>query len=89
MAKANGLINRMTEPGKALEEALKLAEAVAANGPLALAASKKIVFESAGWTLDEMFAKQAEIIAPVFASADAKEGATAFAEKRKPNWQGK
>lgn len=89
VAKANGLVNRLTEPGKALEEALKLAETVAANGPLALAASKKIVFESAGWTLDEMFAKQAEIIAPVFASADAKEGATAFAEKRKPVWQGK
>jgi enoyl-CoA hydratase len=48
-----------------------------------------VAFESAGWTLDEMFAKQAEIIAPVFTSADAKEGAAAFAEKRKPVWQGK
>ncbi|ARU04837.1 enoyl-CoA hydratase [Comamonas serinivorans] len=89
VAKANGLVNRMTEPGKALEEALKLAEAVAANGPLALAASKRVVYESSGWTLDEMFAKQGEIIAPVFGSADAKEGAAAFAEKRKPVWQGK
>jgi enoyl-CoA hydratase len=89
VAERYGLINRLTEPGQALEKALELAEAVAANGPLALMASKRVAFESAGWTLDEMFAKQAEIIAPVFTSADAKEGAAAFAEKRKPVWQGK
>ncbi len=89
VANAHGLINRLTEPGQALAEALKLAEAVAANGPLALSASKQIVAESGSWGTDEMFVKQAPIIAPVFTSADAKEGATAFAEKRKPNWQGK
>lgn len=84
-----GLVNHLTEPGKALEKALELASAIAANGPLATAASKQIVVESSEWSRDEMFARQNEISGPVFTSADAREGATAFAEKRAPVWQGK
>lgn len=84
-----GLVNHLTEPGKALEKALELASAIAANGPLATAASKQIVVDSSEWSRDEMFARQQEIAGPVFTSADAREGATAFAEKRAPVWQGK
>jgi enoyl-CoA hydratase len=62
---------------------------VAANGPLALKATKKIINESYDWSSEEAWKKQAEIMAPVFASQDAQEGSIAFAEKRKPNWQGK
>lgn len=84
-----GLVNHLTEPGQALEKALELAAAIAANGPLATAASKQIVVESSEWSRDEMFQKQMEIGGPVFTSEDAREGATAFAEKRAPVWKGK
>jgi len=84
-----GLVNHLTEPGQALEKALALAAAIAANGPLATAASKQIVVESSEWSRDEMFQKQMEIGGPVFTSEDAREGATAFAEKRAPVWKGK
>lgn len=84
-----GLINKVVPSGTALEEAKALAKLISANGPLAVAASKQVVFESQEWSADEMYAKQGEIIAPVFSSADAIEGATAFAEKRAPKWTGK
>ncbi|WP_353233525.1 crotonase/enoyl-CoA hydratase family protein [Diaphorobacter ruginosibacter] len=86
-AQQNGLINRMTEPGGALDAAIELANAVAANGPLSLVASKQVVGESADWSREEMFDRQAAITDPVFASQDAREGAAAFAEKRKPVWK--
>ncbi len=84
-----GLVNRLAEPGGALAAALELADAVAQNGPLALAASKRILNESADWPDSEFFARQAEITEPVMASEDAREGATAFAEKRAAVWKGR
>jgi len=84
-----GLVNRLTEPGKALEAALDLARIIVENGPLAVQTAKRIVSESGHWPHDEMFDRQRPLIAHIFTSADAKEGATAFAEKRKPVWQGK
>ena len=83
-----GFINRITE-GPAIDGARELAARIAENGPLALIASKAIVRDSHEWTEAEMWDKQAAYIGPVFASSDAREGAAAFAEKRKPNWQGK
>lgn len=83
-----GLVNRITEPGAALEGALELARKIAANAPLALAATKKVVIESQDWPLEEMFERQGAIINPVFMSKDAMEGAAAFAEKRAPRWSG-
>ena len=65
-----------------------LAAAVAANGPLSLIASKQVASESAEWRRDEMWERQAVITTPVFESQDAREGAAAFAEKRKPVWKG-
>jgi enoyl-CoA hydratase len=84
-----GLVNRLAAPGKALETALDLAATVAANGPLALAASKRVLTESPDWPDSEFFERQGEIIAPVMGSEDAREGATAFAEKRAPVWKGR
>lgn len=83
-----GLVNRLTEPGGALDAALALAQTIAANGPLAVAASKQVASQSGEWPLAEMFDRQAEITAPVFSSQDAREGAAAFAEKRAPVWKG-
>jgi len=84
-----GLVNRLTPEGGALDEALKLAAAVAANGPLAVAASKEIARSASDWTMEEGWKRQSEIMAPVFTSEDAREGATAFAEKRSPVWKGR
>ncbi|MCX4705355.1 crotonase/enoyl-CoA hydratase family protein [Streptomyces sp. NBC_01352] len=84
-----GLVNRLTEEGGALDGALELAGTIAANGPLAVAATKRIARSTADWTLEEAWAKQSEITDPVFASEDAREGATAFKEKRTPVWKGR
>ena len=85
---AAGLISRLAMPGEALADARALAVQIARNAPLALAATKRIVVESADWNQAEAFARQNEIAAPVFLSADAMEGAVAFAEKRPPAWRG-
>lgn len=84
-----GLINTIVDDGAALGAAHELAERIALNAPLAVAASKRVIDESADWSHDEAFTLQAEITDPVFASADAQEGARAFAERRTPRWSGK
>jgi enoyl-CoA hydratase len=84
-----GLVNRLAEPGGALDAALALAAAITPNGPLALAATKRILVESPGWPQDAAWARQQAIAGPVFASEDAREGAVAFAKKRPPVWRGR
>jgi enoyl-CoA hydratase len=80
-----GIISRLAEPGGALSEARALAATIAANGPLAVDATKRILAsdEAGAWE------RQGEIAGPVFASEDAREGARAFAEKRAPVWRGR
>ena len=84
-----GIVNRLAEPGGAVEAALELADAIVKNGPLALRASKRIVLESRDWPQADWWQKQGEIAGPVMASEDAREGAVAFAEKRDPIWRGR
>ncbi|MBA2631208.1 MAG: crotonase/enoyl-CoA hydratase family protein [Thermoleophilaceae bacterium] len=84
-----GVVNRLAEPGQALDTALALARTVAANGPLAVAASKQILLEQRDWSSEEMWERQGAIAGPVFVSEDAREGASAFKEKREPRWQGR
>ena len=83
-----GLINRVTD-GSALDAAKELAARIAANGPLAVKVSKQIIRDSRAWDMEDRYTNQAQLIAPVFVSEDAREGAAAFAEKRAPNWKGK
>lgn len=87
-AQALGLVNVLAEPGKALDAAIELGERITANGPLAVAATKRIITESRAWDPADQWREQMKILMPVFASNDAKEGAIAFAQKRAPNWTG-
>jgi enoyl-CoA hydratase len=84
-----GLVNRLAEPGGALDAALELAAQIVKNGPLALIASKEIVQNALDWTEEQAWEKQGAIAGPVMVSEDAREGAIAFAEKRDPVWKGR
>ncbi|WP_410613449.1 crotonase/enoyl-CoA hydratase family protein [Amycolatopsis sp. lyj-109] len=79
-----GLVNRVTPNGDAAAVALQLAEKLAENAPLALAAVKKIVRGSEA----EAFAVQREETKKLMQSNDVREGMTAFAERRAPKWTG-
>ena len=83
-----GLISALVPAGEALGAAISLAAQVARGAPLALAATKRIIVESADWRGEEAFDRQNAIVGPVFTSADAMEGAAAFAAKRPPVWRG-
>ncbi len=88
-ALAVGLIGHVVEDGQALARGLEIADMIAANGPLAVQAILRIIRESEGLAENDAFALEARLGILVFASADAKEGPRAFAEKRKPNFSGR
>jgi len=82
-----GLIGRVVPDGQALPVALEIASVIAANGPLAVEAIKRSVRETEGMSEEDGLARELEIGWPIFATEDAKEGATAFAEKRPPQYK--
>ena len=84
-----GLVNRVVDDGQALTAAIELAERIAANGPLALIATKQIASGGGDWPAEQRWDRMAALVAPVMTSVDAREGARAFAEKRPPVWQGR
>ncbi|WP_395103917.1 crotonase/enoyl-CoA hydratase family protein [Actinomadura sp. SCN-SB] len=87
-AHAAGLVAETVPAGTALDAALALAREIAANGPLAVRATKQVITSARDWPTAEQFARQREITEPVRSSADAREGASAFAEQRRPVWRG-
>ncbi len=88
-AREIGLVSRVAPAGGALDAALELARRIANNAPLAVRASLLILRESGDWRAGDAFARQAAIADPISASEDAREGATAFAQKRPPVWRGR
>jgi crotonobetainyl-CoA hydratase len=87
-----GLVNEVVPHNEVLSAAIKLAEQIIDNAPLAVNASKEIVYRGLDTNLTfpgEAWGMNQEYIQPVFQSEDAMEGARAFGEKRKPQWRGK
>ena len=82
-----GLIGHVVPDGQALAKAMELADLICANGPLAVEAILQSVQETASMSEADALAREFEIGWPIFATADAKEGPRAFAEKRPPVWQ--
>ncbi|WP_158890877.1 crotonase/enoyl-CoA hydratase family protein [Amycolatopsis anabasis] len=87
-----GLVNRVVPPAEVLDAAIELAGVIAANAPLAVQASKRLLyqarelgsdFEQAAWAASDAEAKA------IMRTADAKEGPRAFVEKRAPRWEGR
>ncbi len=86
---AHGLIARLCEPGTTLEVALELAGAIARNAPLGVAAAKRLLWQAPGRSEAELWPEQRTLAETVFDSADAREGARSFAERRPPVWTGR
>lgn len=86
-AVALGLVNQAVAPEAVLDAAVELAERIARNGPLALQATKLLV-RTAVTDMAKARELQAEWQPKVFGSQDAKEGSTAFIERRDPVWTG-
>lgn len=87
-AKELGLVNKVVPAADVVKEALALAEKICENAPLAVRASKEIMRRARDLSEDDAWRMNAELTGPIFTSKDAIEGATAFAERRQPNWQG-
>jgi len=84
-----GLVNRVVPGDQVLEVALALAERIATNAPLAVRTSKRVMRESRELDEAQAWTVSDQAFAAITKSADALEGAVAFAEKREPRWQGK
>jgi len=87
-AQAVGLVNRVVPREQVLDTALELASRIAANGPLAVRMTKRLLRESALIDPQRGWANEADTMS-VFMSEDAAEGAKAFVEKREPQWKGR
>jgi enoyl-CoA hydratase/carnithine racemase len=83
-----GMVNRLVEPGRAIDEAITLAEKIVENAPLAVRGSRRVLRESLG---DEAsgFRMSAEALAELYKTEDFAEGPRAFIEKRAPVWKGR
>ncbi len=87
-ALAFGLVGHVVDTGKALDKAREIAEVIAGNGPLAVQAIKRALFDTECLREAEAFGKEMQLGVPVFMSKDSREGQKAFAEKRKPVYKG-
>jgi enoyl-CoA hydratase len=84
-----GLVNAVYEPGELLAKTVETAQGLAAKGPLSLAAAKVALNRALAGDHDANLDREADDFGGLFASEDAKEGMTAFAEKREPRFTGR
>jgi enoyl-CoA hydratase len=84
-----GLVNRVCEPAKLLEEALATAQAIAENGPLSVRQAKKSIHYGLQMDLATGYRFEIEAYNRLVDTADRREGVKAFNEKRKPRFEGK
>jgi enoyl-CoA hydratase len=84
-----GFLNAVVPREELMDKAYEFARRITANAPLAVRATKQSVWEGLGMPLKEAYKNESMISSYIFQTEDAKEGPKAFAEKRKPNWQGK
>ncbi|MBV1798474.1 enoyl-CoA hydratase-related protein [Siccirubricoccus sp. G192] len=84
-----GYVNQVVPGPQLMEAALVLAERIAANAPLTVRACRELVHMSQEMGRSAALRAARHLFQPVYASEDAKEGPRAFAEKRKPVWQGR
>lgn len=89
LAYQHGLVVRLCEPGRTLENAFELAGAIARNAPLGVQAAKRLLRMAPGRSEEELWTEQVHLVDSVFHSEDAQEGARSFAEKRTPRWTGR
>ena len=87
-ALALGLVDRLAEAGKVLEEALKLAEKIAGNAPLALAEIKQAAYDTQKFSLEEGLKRETERFAKLCDSEDKNEGIRAFMARRSAQFKG-
>jgi enoyl-CoA hydratase/carnithine racemase len=81
-----GLVSRLVDPGAAFDEALRLARQIVSSGPLAVRASRRVVLAAAHHDDETLKLLSKKLLGEVLASEDAKEGLSAFIEKRSPQW---
>jgi enoyl-CoA hydratase len=89
LAERHGLVNQLTEPGGALDGALALAERVAANAPLAVRETRKLMLRADELSVDEGIRESGRALIGLTTTEDFTEGLTAFIEKREPQWKGR
>jgi crotonobetainyl-CoA hydratase len=84
-----GLVNRVVPAAEVEATAMAMAQRICANAPLAVRVSKRVMLDAMDLSEEDAWGLNNEAFGAIAASADALEGAIAFAEKRPPVWQGK
>jgi enoyl-CoA hydratase len=84
-----GLVSVVVAADDVAATAIEMAQKIAANAPMAVQVSKRLLYATTDWPTEQALALQEPLLSPVRGSRDAAEGARAFAEKRSPLWEGR